>query len=196
MIAGGTNEPSTSVARRRSKPRAASATSSRSPTSSAAAVPACSATSNALRSSGSSSGYDQPSSHGTSVVCADEETGISSAGPCSTPSASACESFRPPSGRRRIRRGLWRALALAPVAHDQEHDPEDDHRDDRVVDVVQAVLPLLPVRADLLADKREQEDPRQAPGDREDREAPERHLRHARRQRDERADDGQQAGEE
>src|SRR4051794_36814696 len=145
MIAGGTNDPTTSVARRRSKPRAASVTSSRRPTSSAAAVPACSAISNALRSSGSRSGYDQPSSHGTSVVCADEETGISSAGPWSTPSASACESFRLPSGRRRIRRGLGPALAaLAPVAHHEQHDPEDDQRDDRVVDVVQAVLPLLP----------------------------------------------------
>src|SRR5215218_8922699 len=196
-MAGGTNEPITSVARRRSNPRAASATSSRRPTSSAAAVPACSATSNALRSSGSSSGYDQPSSHGTSVVCADEETGRSSAGPWSTPSASACESFRVPSGRRRIRRGLARALAaLAAVAHDQQHDPEDDRRDDHVVDVVEAVLPVLPLPADLLADEREQEDPRQAPEDREDREAPERHLRHAGRERDERADDRQHAREE
>ena len=48
--------PGTSTARRRSRPRAAAATSSRSPTSSAAAVPACSATSKALRSSGSSVG--------------------------------------------------------------------------------------------------------------------------------------------
>src|SRR3954447_211055 len=197
MIAGGTNEPTTSVARRRSNPRAAWATSSRSPTRSAAAVPACSAISNALRSSGSRSGYDQPSSHGTSVVWADEETGMSSAGPWSTPSASAWESFRLASDRRRIRRGLGRALAsLAPAAHDQQHDPEDDHRDDRVVDVVQAVLPLLPVGAHLLADEGEQEDPRQAPGDREDREAPERHLRDGRGQRDERADYRQQPREE
>src|SRR3954468_3989217 len=177
MIAGGTNEPTTSVKRRRSKARAASATSPRSPMSSAAAVPAWSATSNALRSSGSRSGYDQPSSHGTSVVCADEETGMSSPGPWSRPSASACQSFRLPSGRRRIGRGLARALAaIAPAAHDEQHDPEDDHRDDRVVDVVQVVLPLLPVRADLVADEREQEDPGQAPGDGEGREAPERHA--------------------
>src|SRR3954469_14730128 len=194
MIASGTNEPTTSVARRRSNPRAAWATSSRSPTRSAAAVPACSAISNALRSSGSRSGYDQPSSHGTSVVWADEETGMSSAGPWSTPSAIACESFRLASGRRRIRRGLGRALA--PAAHDQQRDPEDDQRDDRIVDVVQAALPLLPVRADLLADERQQEDPRQAAGDREGGEAPERHLRHPGRERDERADDRQHSREE
>src|SRR4051812_47756557 len=198
MIAGGTNDPTTSVARRRSKPRAASATSSRSPISRAAAVPACSATSNALRSSASRSGYDQPSSHGTSVVCAEEETGSSSAGPWSTPSASAWESFRlgSSSGRRGIRRGPARAPALAPTAHHEQHDADDDHRDDRVVDVVQVVLPLLPVRADLLADEREREHPGDAPREGEEREAPERHPRHAGRQRDERADDRQQAGEE
>src|SRR6185295_11058852 len=137
--------------RRRSKPRAASATSSRSPTSSAAAVPACSATSKALRSSGSSSGYDQPRSHGTSVVCADELTGSSSAGPWSAPRAIAWESFRLAGAlrARRIGGGLDRPLAAAPVAHDQEDDADHDERDDGVVDVVQAVLPLLPVRADL-----------------------------------------------
>src|SRR3954463_3765311 len=155
MIAGGTNDPTTSVARRRSKPRAASATSSRRPISRAAAVPACSATSKALRSSASSSGYDQPSSHGTSVVWAEEETGSSSAGPWSTPSARAWESFSCPSGARRIRRGLGRALAArTPAADDQVDDPDDDQRDDRVVDVVQAVLPVRPVRAHLLADER------------------------------------------
>src|SRR4051812_20804077 len=173
MIAGGTKEPTTSVARRRSKARAASATSSRSPMSSAAAVPACNATSKALRSSGSRSGYDQPSSHGTSVVWADEETGSSSAGPWSTPRARAWESFSCPSGARRIRRGLGRAAGpRAPAADDQEDDPDDDQRDDRVVDVVQAVLPVRPVRAHLLADEREQEDPRQAARDRQRAEAP------------------------
>src|SRR3954471_13840957 len=197
MIAGGTNDPTTSVARRRSKPRAASATSSRSPISRAAAVPACSATSKALRSSASSSGYDQPSSHGTSVVCAEEETGSSSAGPWSTPSASAWKSFRlGSSGRRGICRGPARAPALPPAAHHEQHDADDDHRDDRVVDVVQVVLPLLPVRADLLADEREREHPGDAPREGEEREAPERHPRDARRQRDERAHHRQQAGEE
>src|SRR3954454_23212832 len=197
MIAGGTNDPTTSVARRRSKPRAASATSSRSPISRAAAVPACSATSNALRSSASRSGYDQPSSHGTSVVCAEEETGSSSAGPWSTPSASAWESFRlGSSSPRGICRGPARAPALPPAAHHEQHDADDDHGDDRVVDVVQVVLPLLPVRADLLADEREREHPGDAPREGEEREAPERHARHAGRQRDERADDRQQAGEE
>src|SRR4051794_15083214 len=197
MIAGGTNDPTTSVARRRSKPRAASATSARSPISRAAAVPAGSATSNALRSSASSDGYDQPSSHGTSVVCAEDETGSSSAGPWSTPSASAWESFRlGSSGRRRIRRGPARAPALAAPAHHEQHDADDDHRDDRVVDVVQVVLPRLPVRADLLADEREREHPGDAAGEGEEREAPERHPRDAGRQRDERADDRQQAREE
>src|SRR4051794_3665154 len=196
MIAGGTNDPTTSVARRRSKPRAASATSSRSPISRAAAVPACSATSKALRSSASRSGYDQPSSHGTSVVCADEETGRSSAGPWSTPSASAWESFRSPSGARRIGRGLARALAVAPVAHDERDDPEDDQRDDGVVDVVEAVLPAGPLRPDLLADEGEQEDPRSAAGERQRAEAPERHARHARGQGDEGPDDRQHAREE
>src|SRR3954462_14719096 len=136
MIAGGTKEPTTSVARRRAKARAAAGPSARRPITSAAAVPACNAPWKALRSPGSRSGYDQPSSHGTSVVWADEETGSSSAGPWSTPRARAWESFRCPSGARRIRRGLGLAAGpRAPAADDQYDDPDDDQRDDHVVDV-------------------------------------------------------------
>src|SRR5689334_9962858 len=152
MIAGGTNDPTTSVRRRRSNPRAASATSRRSPMSSAAAVPACRATSKALRSSPSSDTYGQPSSHGTSVVCAEEEIGSSSAGPCRAPSASAWRTGSASSGG-----GIERARP-AP-AHERVGDADDDQREHRVVDVVQGVPPFLPARADLLADEDEAEDP-------------------------------------
>ena len=53
QTAGGTEDSRISAPRRPSSSNSASATSSRSATTNAAAVPACSATSKALRSSGS-----------------------------------------------------------------------------------------------------------------------------------------------
>ena len=124
-IAGGTNEPAISTARRRSKPRAASPTSSRRPISSAAAVPACSATSNALRSSGSSSRVRPAEQPRHQPMCAEEETGSSSAGPCSD--ARARRAWRSGSARVAPRpcigAGLARpAAAAAPPADDEVGD--------------------------------------------------------------------------
>src|SRR3954447_4383054 len=169
------NEPSTSVARRAVKSVAASPTSARSATSSAAAVPACSATSKALRSSPSSSAYSQPASHGTSVTCPDELIGSSSAGPCRSPSATASDALGV----------LRRDIPAAHAPHEQVRDPADDQRGHRIVDVVQGVLPVLPVRSGLLAGEREEEHPGQAAEHREHREAPEGHPRGAGGQRDE-----------
>src|SRR4051794_8084781 len=171
----------TRIARRGVKSVAASPTSSRRATSSAAAVPACSAISKALRSSPSSSAYSQPASHGTSVTWPEEEIGSSSAGPCSAPRARAW---------RRL--GVLRpatAAARAPPAQPQVDDPGDDHRGDRVVDVVQPVLPAPPVLAALLAGRGETEDPGHAAEEGQHAEAHEGPPRAARRQRDERPHD-------
>ena len=72
------------------------------PISSAAAAPACSATSKLLRSSGSIASQSQPASQGTRTMWAELETGSSSAGPWTMPSASA-------------RRELPAGLAQAPL---------------------------------------------------------------------------------
>ena len=73
--AGGTNEPTHQHHPTAVKPRTASETSSCRPISNAAAVPACSATSNALRRSPSIDAYGHRSSHGTSSVWPLEEIG-------------------------------------------------------------------------------------------------------------------------
>ncbi len=78
---GGMNVSACRRSRRPSISRRTSATSCRSAIKSAPAVPACSATSNDLRVSSSSSAYDHPSSAGTSTRWPDDEMGSSSAGP-------------------------------------------------------------------------------------------------------------------
>src|SRR5262245_33053944 len=98
--------------------------------------------------------------------------GSSSVGPWSTPSATAWRSWRPRSGRR-IRGAP--AVAVAPPADGEVDRAEDDQDGDRVVDVVQGVLPVLPVGADLLPDEGQHEDPRHAAREGEDAELPERH---------------------
>src|SRR3954451_484970 len=183
--AGGRNDPATSARRR----GVTSRTSSRNATSSAAAVPACRATSKALRSSLSSSAYSQPASHGTSVTWPEEEMGSSSAGPCSSPSASACRTLGV------LRRDIP-AAARPPPPHDQVRDAREDHGGDGVVHVVQGVLPVLPVLPRLHPDEGEHEDPREAARERQDAEAHERHPGDAGGQRDERPDDRQHPREE
>ena len=79
--AGGTNESATTAALRASKAASSEAISRRCPISSAAAVPAWSATSKLLRVSGSISSGRQPASHGISARWAELETGSSSVGP-------------------------------------------------------------------------------------------------------------------
>src|SRR5436190_1668336 len=124
-------------------------------------------------------------------MCPDEETGSSSAGPCRAPRASAS-----PSGSSGVLRRDIAAAPPAPPAHDEQRHNKQDGRRHGVVDVMQVVLPLGPVRAHRPADQREHQDPRDAPGERQHREAPEGHPRHAGGQRDERADDRQHPGEE
>src|SRR3954447_8313808 len=190
ITAGGANDSATSWARRRLTP----GISCRSATSSAAAVPACSATSNALRSSPSSSVYGHPRSQGTSVMCADDETGRSSAGPCSAPSAIE---WRRGSGSAGGDIGRRLGLpASPPPAHDEVDDADDDGGEHRVVDVPEGILPLVPAIAHLVADEREHEHPRDAAEERVEREAPERHPGHAGGQRNEGAHDWQHAAEE
>src|SRR4051812_37397761 len=93
------------------------------------------------------------------------EIGSSSAGPCRTPSATACRTGRPASGSRANRptlggRGVGGGLVLGPAPAEQQiDDADDDQRGDRVVDVVELVLPVVPVVARLLADEAEQQDP-------------------------------------
>src|SRR4051812_23628980 len=185
---GGTNSSACRPSRRASSERTTSATSSRRAIRSASAVPAWSATSNDLRSSSSSSTYDQPRSAGTSTRWPLLEIGRSSAGPCSRPSPTAW-----PNESACLRRGFRTA---PPPAHEPVGDPHHDEGEHHVVDVVQAVLPVGPVVAGLLADEREREHPRDAAEEGEQREAPERHPRDAGRERDEGADDRQHAREE
>src|SRR5918999_3062967 len=92
------------------------------------------------------------------------------------------------SAGRSGRFGRGRSAAPPPGADDEVHGADHDGRQHRVVDVMQAVLPALPVVAGLLADEREHQHPGHASGQREHAEAPERHPRDARGQRDERAD--------
>ena len=79
---------------------------------SAAAAPACRATSKLLRTSGSTASQSQPASQGTRTMWAELETGSSSVGPWTMPSASArpagipaapsplnCPASEPPPGR-------------------------------------------------------------------------------------------------
>src|SRR3954454_19514870 len=142
----------------------------------ASAAPACRAPSSSLRRAGGHDATSHPSSHGIAATWADDDTGASSHPPWINPSATTSGSGGTP---------------LAP-AHAEPHDEQEDRRDHEVVDVVQVLLPALPVLAGLLADEAEQEHPRRAAGDRQQREAPERHPRDAGRQGDERADDRQQ----
>src|SRR5439155_10565837 len=51
--------------------------------------------------------------------------------------------------------------AAAPRAQEQPCDPDHDDRDDRVVEHLEMVLPVLPLRAGLVADEAEREDERQ-----------------------------------
>ena len=110
----------------RRRRRSSAAISRRWPISSAAAVPACSATSKLLRASGSISPQPQPASRGTSERCAELETGSSSVGPWTAPSA-------PPRARGSGRGcvvpasadGLVSAgLGGAAPAHDQVDDAD------------------------------------------------------------------------
>src|SRR5204863_2707046 len=125
---------------------------------------------------------------------ADEETGSSSAGPCSTPSATAC-----PRGSASAGGDIGRRLgppSPPPPADDEVDDADDDGGEHRVVDVPEGVLPLVPARADLVTDEGEEQHPGDAAEHGVEREAPERHPGHARRQRDEGANDRQHAAEE
>src|SRR3954452_19565485 len=125
---------------------------------------------------------------------ADDETGSSSAGPWSTPSAIAW-----PRGSLSAGRGIGRRLGLPsppPPAEDEVDDADDDGGEHRGGDVPQRVLPFVPARPDLVADKREQEHPRDAAQHGVEREAPERHPGDAGGQRDERPHDRQHAAEE
>ena len=92
---------------RASKLRSSSAISRRWPIRSAAAAPVWRATSKLLRTSGSIASQSQPSSQGTRTIWAELETGRSSAGPCTMPSAIAPAGRQPPfaqaaGGRRRV----------------------------------------------------------------------------------------------
>ena len=104
-IAGGTNESAITAARRRSKAASSAAIRRRWPISSAAAVPACRAISKLLRSSGSSRSTSQPANQGSSERWAELETGSSSAGPWTVPSAAARAAVRPSPGFRGAPRG-------------------------------------------------------------------------------------------
>ena len=64
-------------------------------------MPVWSATSNDLRSSSSSRLKSQPASHGTTATCPEEEIGSSSAGPCSAPRTTACQTGRSSDATRR-----------------------------------------------------------------------------------------------
>ncbi len=96
------------------------------PISSAAAAPVCSATSKLLRTSGSIASQSQPAARGRRTMWAELETGSSSAGPWTMPSATARRAgIRPstvslkrrpaapsrPPRRARRRRGRRRAAA-------------------------------------------------------------------------------------
>ena len=72
------------------------------------------------------------------------------------------ERERARSSTHRARAPPGRRAAAPDAAHDEVGDPDDDQGDDRVVDVVQRVLPRLPVVAGLAADDRQQQHPRQA----------------------------------
>src|SRR3954453_1421290 len=152
------------------------------------ALPAGSATSSALAVAGVSGERGRPSSHGTSVAWPEDETGRSSVAPWRSP--------RPSASGTRIGGGRRAGAPPAPPLEEVVHGEDHDGRRHGVVDVVQRVLPVLPVLARLLADDREEEDPRQAPEEGEDREPPERHPRDAGGQRDERADDREHPREE
>src|ERR1700727_1620525 len=125
--------------------------------SSAAAVPACSATSSALPHSASRFALDQPKSHGIRIVCAEEETGSNSVGPCSAPSSSASRSVSrdrtsvgciaqrvagSAPGHLDRRRALLELLRTSTTATTTARDPVDNayqhQRKDRVVDVLEA----------------------------------------------------------
>ena len=100
---------------RRRTARSSSAISRRWPISSAAAAPACSATSKLLRTSGSIASQSQPASQGTRTMWAELETGSSSAGPWTMPSASArgrdrCRRRRRSSAARARRLGARRGV--------------------------------------------------------------------------------------
>ena len=98
---GGRNDRPRTVALRRSKERSSSAITRRWPTSSAAAAPACSATSKLFCSSGSRPSSSQPASQGIKVRWAELETGSSSVGPCTAPRTIALDRLISPLWRVR-----------------------------------------------------------------------------------------------
>src|SRR5688500_18332970 len=188
-IAGGTNDRPTTAARRASNAPSSAAISCRNPSRSAAAVPACSATSKLLRASASSSYHGQPASHGTSEMWAELETGSSSVGPWMTPSDAARPGLSSRAAgvagtRSPLRLGCRRCGRLpgSPSPDEPVNDAGEDRGQHDVVPVVEVVAPLLPTVADLAADETEHQHPRDAAGQSEPGEAPERHLRDARRQ--------------
>ena len=100
----GRKGPST-LAFRRSKVRSSSAITCRCPTSSAAAAPACSATSKVFCSSGSRPSASQPASQGIRVRWAELETGRSSVGPWTAPRTIALDRLISPRWRVRLAPG-------------------------------------------------------------------------------------------
>ena len=129
------------AARRAGRPRSRRAARPRTP---------CAARRRARRSA-------SPSSQGTSVTWPEEEIGSSSAGPCRSPSATA---WRRGSGSSAAASAAGlRRLRYAPDAGTR--CPSTIGTRDRVVDVVQVVLPVVPVVAGLLPAEDEHEDPGQ-----------------------------------
>ena len=136
-----------------------------------------------------------PRSQGTRTMWAELETGSSSAGPWTKPSAIARRAgSRPPLKRpgsppgRRARR-----IAAAPLVEPVD-DQRDDRRDDDVVEDREVFAPLFPFVPDRPAEQSEADHP----GDRAERgqpgEAPEGHFRQPGGQRDEGADQRDHAG--
>src|SRR5688500_9743588 len=85
-------------------------------------------------------------------------------------------------------RGFCRRRSAAAAADQEIDDADHDPRGDGVVEVVQGILPILPVVTGRLADPREHQDPGDAAGEGEGAEAPERHPGDAGRERYEGAD--------
>ena len=97
-------------------------------------------------------------------MCAEEETGSSSVGPCSRPSAIGSRSdSRGRATSARVGRPALRVRAArsaaAPAAHERVADPEHDQREDRVVDVLEALAHALPFAAERFAGERQRRAP-------------------------------------
>src|SRR2546428_10027827 len=138
-----------------------------------------------------------------SVVCAEEETGKSSAGPCASASARAWTGFRcAATGCESARAGAFfggrhlRCRAASSTTSQQQiHQRSHEQRQHGVVDVVETFAHRFPFAAHRFSGEAEAEDPWGAPDEGEEREADEWHLRHYRREGDERADDREHAAE-